>query len=66
MTSWSKLKPKIIEILITAVVSALIAALQNFLTAYQAPVSFHANPELAGGIGAFIRTFWLAVKRNFC
>ena len=49
------LRSKIIEILITAFLSALIAALQAILLNYTTPHETVEHIEVAGGIGAAIR-----------
>jgi hypothetical protein len=55
-------KKKIIEILITALISAGIAFLTNLLSAYTNTTQIHASPEIAGGLGVIIST----VRRFFC
>lgn len=63
-TTWQKLGPKIIEILITATISAGLAFLQSILAQSQDLGTTTANPELAGGIGASLRALWLSVKEK--
>jgi hypothetical protein len=60
--TWQRIRPRVFEILITAILSALIAMLQNFLTAYSQDINTHTNPEAAAGIGAGIRTAWISLK----
>lgn len=56
------LKTKIVEILITAVLSALIAGLQSVLFSYTNNHISVNNIEIAGGIGATIRGATLYVR----
>ena len=60
------IKSKIISILITAVLSAAIAILQSLLTHYLNSDLPVANPEVAGGIGATLRTGYYIFKERIC
>ena len=64
--TWAQIKPKLFEIFITAFISAGLAFLQSLLSQHGAFDQPTANPEIAGGIGAGIRTFWISIKRPFC
>jgi hypothetical protein len=60
------LKTKIFTIIVTAAISAAIALLQTLLTHYlnsNAPVP---DPEVAGGIGAALRTGYYIFKERIC
>ena len=61
-----ELRKKIIEILITAVLSAAIAALQGILTSYTSQSDAVANPEVAAGIGGAIRAACVFIKPKLC
>jgi hypothetical protein len=50
-------KQKIVEILLTALMSALIAFLQGLLTQIGGTDLPSADPVVAGGIGAGLKTF---------
>ena len=60
------LKTKIISILITAAISAAIAMLQAFLTHYLNSSAPTPSPEVAGGIGATLRTGYYIFKERIC
>jgi hypothetical protein len=60
------LKSKIISILITAILSAIIAMLQTYLTHYLNSNAPTPNPEVAGGIGAILRTGYYFLKKQVC
>lgn len=65
-TKTETLKTKIISILITAAISAAIAMLQAMLTHLlnnNAPVP---SPEVAGGIGAVLRSGYYIFKQRIC
>ena len=51
------LKEKILPILITAFLSALIAMLQNVLTAYVTNMPSGTSEVVSGGVGAVISAF---------
>ena len=64
--TWAQIKPKLFEILITALLSAALAFIQSLIANHSISDVPTANPEIAGGIGAGIRTFWISIKRPFC
>jgi len=49
-------RQKILEILLTACLSALISALQNILSAYVGNSPHISDPGIAAVVGAFIHT----------
>lgn len=59
-------KARVIEILITAILSAAIAFFQALLTQHGNFNNPVANPEVAGGIGATLRTVWILTKQKIC
>jgi hypothetical protein len=60
------LKQKIFSIIITAAISAAIALLQALLTHYLNSDAVTPNPEVAGGIGATLRTGYYILKNRIC
>ena len=48
---------KILPILITAILSALISTLQNILAQYIGNPKIHSDPVVAGSIGIAIKAF---------
>lgn len=66
ISTWAKIKPKFFEILITALLSAAIAFFQSLITNWGNFENPTINPEVAGGIGASLRTIFLATKVKFC
>lgn len=65
ISTWGQIKPRFFEILLTALLSALIAFLQSLLAnSVQAEIPT-INPEVAGAYGAGIRGFFVAVKNNY-
>jgi hypothetical protein len=60
------LKTKIFTIIVTAAISAAIALLQTLLTHYLNSDAPTANPEVAGGIGATLRTGYYIFKERIC
>jgi hypothetical protein len=64
-STWQNLRPKIIEILITAAVSALLAFLQSLITHIGDFNNPTINPEVAGGIGASLQTIKSIAKIKF-
>jgi phosphate/sulfate permease len=51
------LKEKILPILITSILSALIAMLQNVLVAYTTQIPSGTSEALSGGVGAVLSAF---------
>lgn len=60
------LKTKIFSIIVTAAISAAIALLQALLSHYLNSNVPTANPEVAGGIGAALRTGYYIFKERIC
>lgn len=66
ISTWAKLKPKFFEILITALLSAAIAFFQSLITNWGNFNNPTIDPEVAGGIGASLRTLLIATKTKIC
>ena len=64
--TWDKIRPKVFEILITALLSAAIAFFQTLITHWGQFDNPTINPEVAGGIGATLRTILIATKQKIC
>jgi hypothetical protein len=60
------LKTKIISIIITAAISVAIAMLQALLSHYLNSNAIVPDPEVAGGIGAALRTGYYFLKSGNC
>ena len=65
-TAWTKIRPRVFEILITALLSAAIAFLQTLITHWGNFENPTINPEVAGGIGAALRSVLIATKAKIC
>lgn len=59
-------KLRVLEILITAILSAAIAFFQSLLTQHGGFNNPVADPEVAGAIGAALRTSYIFVKPKIC
>jgi hypothetical protein len=60
------LKSKLFSIFVTAAISAAIAMLQALLTHYLNSSAVTPSPEVAGGIGAFLRSGYYLFKEPIC
>ena len=60
------IKSRIFEIIITALLSAAIAFLQSLITQHGNYNNPEINPEVAGGIGASLRTLFILTKSKIC
>ena len=60
------LQSKIFSIIITAAISAVIAMLQAHLVHYLNSDAPTPSPEVAGGIGAILRTGYYVLKERAC
>jgi len=60
------IKSRIFEIIITALLSAALAFIQSLITQQGGFNNPEINPEVAGGIGAGLRTLFIFTKQRIC
>ena len=53
---------KVLPILITAILSALISILGNILSAYTGSQTIHTNPETVGTLGLVLKSVHTSIK----